>query len=71
MVDAPGSYAWSSFNANACGAADDLIVRHRVYLDLGFSTYARLRSYRSLFDTELPQETVCLLRRGVSPRPNV
>jgi putative transposase len=49
MVALPGRYAWSSFRANAGGAADPLLTPHPEYLALGCDSAARASAYRALF----------------------
>jgi putative transposase len=41
MAAAPGEFPWSSFSANAYGAADDLLEPHAIYRRLGASPEAR------------------------------
>jgi len=49
MVQSPGEYRWSSYRANALGAADRLLTPSDQYLDMGSTAEARQQAYRSLF----------------------
>ena len=49
MVDAPGSYRWTSYCHNALGQQDKLVTEHESYRALGTSREARCRAYRELF----------------------
>lgn len=48
MVAHPRDYPWSSHEANASGAASDLIVPHPQYLALGADASHRFANYRPL-----------------------
>ncbi len=48
MVAHPADYPWSSYRANATGAADTLISPHAVYRALGMSEVERQAAYREL-----------------------
>jgi putative transposase len=50
MVPYPGSYRWSSYQANAEGRRNTLLTPHDVYLRLGRDTLQRQQAYRALFD---------------------
>jgi putative transposase len=45
IVRSAGSYRWSSFQSNALGAANDLLVAHCAYESLGSSPQSRRRAY--------------------------
>jgi putative transposase len=62
MVASPAEYPWSSFRANACGAADDLVEPHPIYRQLGGSLEARQTAYRELFRSSIPEEDLCIIR---------
>lgn len=49
MVETPGEYKWSSYQANALGVATKLVTPHSEYLALGVTLEERLTNYRSLF----------------------
>ena len=48
LVADPGEYQWSSYRANALGAADALITPHEQYHRLGTNASDRLRAYRAI-----------------------
>jgi len=62
MVARPGEYPWSSFGANACGAADELISAHATYTGLGYSERERQAAYRELFRSSISDADMCLIR---------
>jgi putative transposase len=62
MVANPAHYRWSSYQANACGAGDDLVVCHPIYRRLGGSPEARQATYRELFKSSIPEAQLCLIR---------
>lgn len=62
LVDAPGSYGWSSYGANAQGADDQLVTPHAVYERLGRSRKARLGAYAKGFDTPLDEAILAEIR---------
>lgn len=55
MVRHPRDYPWSSYRAQAQGAADPLVESHDLYRRLGRSAAARQEAYRALF--RIPLET--------------
>lgn len=55
MVPTPGEFRWSSYRANACGAADDLVTPHVIYRRLGPSPEVRQIAYRELFRSAIPE----------------
>ena len=62
MVASPSEFPWSSFSANACGAADDLVVPHAIYRRLGWSPETRQATYRQLFRAAIPEAEMCSIR---------
>ena len=62
MVASPAEYVWSSFRANACGAADDLVEPHPIFRQLGDSPEGRHAAYRALFRSSIPEEELCIIR---------
>jgi putative transposase len=62
MVASPGQYAWSSFRANACGDADELVSPHTTYARLAAAPEERQRAYRTLFRSSISEEDLCLIR---------
>lgn len=53
MVRRPADYPWSSFAANAQGAADTLLTYHELYRRLGSSDGERQAQYRQLLRAQL------------------
>ena len=49
LVRDPGRYPWSSFRANALGAADALVTPHPIYCALGRGADARRAAYLASF----------------------
>lgn len=62
MVERPEDYRWSSYRANAMGAADPVPTPHPLYFALGGSAEERQTAYRSLFGAPLGQDLVRDLR---------
>ena len=62
MVRAPGEHPWSSFAANACGEASDLVEPHPIYRALGSTPEDRRGAYRELFRDEIPEVDLCAIR---------
>ena len=57
LVARPGDYRWSSYGANALGAADPLVTPQAFYYALGRTAAERQSAYRALFHgAELRQE---------------
>ena len=66
MVSHPGAYAWSSYRANAEGAANPLITPHDIYLRLGREPAERQANYRALFTDEIDDDILSVLRRATN-----
>ena len=47
IVNRPGAFRWSSFNANGLGLPDERLTRHPAYESLGGSLADRIRAYRA------------------------
>jgi putative transposase len=62
MVEHPGDYPWSSYRANAQGAADALVQPHSLYRRLGPSPEERQGAYRQLFRGQLAKADVEAIR---------
>ena len=62
MVDHPGEYRWSSYHANALGAADKRITPHDLYEALGQTAESRQHAYRGLFTNALDKDIVQAIR---------
>lgn len=64
MVDAPDSYRWSSFDANAIGRSSRIITRHPIYQALGQTDGERQAAYHSLFNASIDTEDLRRIREG-------
>jgi putative transposase len=62
MVEGAKDHPWSSHRANAFGDPDRLVTRHDCYKALGRSASQRQAAYRTMFDDDLPDETIEILR---------
>lgn len=62
MVAAPGEYRWSSYPANARGAANPLITPHGEYLALDADADTRQHAYRDLFENAADGPAWTLIR---------
>jgi putative transposase len=62
----PRDYPWSSYRANALGAADALVSPHPIYRGLGRSAADRQSEYRGLFRAKLDEEFVEALRAATN-----
>ncbi len=62
IVTHPRAYKWSSYQSNANGVPDELVIVHPVYLALGDTASARQKSYRSLVDDNLDEATLKTIR---------
>ncbi|MEO7741661.1 MAG: transposase [Usitatibacter sp.] len=62
LADYPAGYPWSSYAANAAGAASRLLTPHPLYLALGATTEERHAAYCGLFSTDLSVEEVARIR---------
>ncbi|MDO6568574.1 transposase [Alteromonas sp. 1_MG-2023] len=58
MVSTPCEYKWSSYAINALGVKSTLCTPHPLYLSLGQTVPLRLKAYRALFETEIPQALI-------------
>lgn len=65
-VSHPGEYPWSSYRANALGAADPLVTPHPEYLKLGANPGERERAYRRLFEEHIDEQTLTSIRRSLN-----
>jgi putative transposase len=64
MVSNPADYMWSSYQHNALGKSDEVLVPHALYSQLGESDAQRMAAYASLFDGCLEKEVLTRLRSG-------
>jgi len=62
MVEGARDHPWSSHRANALGDPDRLVTQHDCYKALGRSARPRQAAYRTMFEDDLPDETIEILR---------
>jgi putative transposase len=65
MVDAPEHYAWSSYRANALGAADDILRPHELYLRLNADPAKRQAAYRAFVADAISEDELSEIRAYV------
>jgi len=65
MVEHPGDYKWSSYRVNAYAEKGSEISSHALYLNLSFDKDKRLESYRHLFQTDLDNDQLHVIRRSI------
>ena len=58
----PGAYRWSSYKANADGAADPLVTPHALYLAIGPTPAIRQAAYREMFSETLADTALTTIR---------
>lgn len=63
IVDRPEQYLWSSYGANAFGNYSWLTT-HAEYLDLGKTKAERLLAYQNLFQSQMNQNDLELIRKA-------
>ena len=66
MVNHPADYPWSSYKFNALGDENSLVVPHELYSRLGKTLQERCKTYRALFDVDVPQKTVEEIREATN-----
>lgn len=66
LVSSPAEYPYSSYCANAMGAFNPLLSPHAVYLSLGSTHPERQAAYRKLFESQLPEATLQLIRKATN-----
>jgi putative transposase len=66
IVPHPAHYPWSSYRANAHGAASALISPHLIYTGLAQDQLGRERAYRGLFSEILPIRLINRVRRATN-----
>ena len=64
MVEAPGDYRWSSFQANGLGKEAKLCRPHRIYQALGKTIKSRTKAYRDLFAGHLDASILHQIRQA-------
>lgn len=66
MVDHPAQYRWSSFNANAGGATDALVMPHEIYERMAHDGPERQMAYRQLFGSQLSGADIEAIREATN-----
>ncbi|MCP4289635.1 MAG: hypothetical protein GY792_35310 [Gammaproteobacteria bacterium] len=64
MVTGPGQYRWSSYQTNSLGRVDRYVTPHAFYQRLGPNPVARCKAYRALFNTDVSEEALELIREN-------
>lgn len=64
MVDSPGQYRWSSYQANALGEGDPFVTSHPLYLGLGSTDAKRCDNYRALFSVSPSRQQLTAIRHA-------
>jgi len=64
MVEHPSEYRWSSYRCNALAVKNPLISHHLLYEALGLNVEDRLHAYQSLFDYDLEQYDINLIKNS-------
>ncbi len=64
MVDSPQKYRYSSFHKNALGKHDALISPQDEYLKLSSDEQTRCQMYKSLFETDIDENSLNKIRQG-------
>ena len=65
MASHPRHYRWSSYRHNARGETSALVTQHDVYLQLGTHRHERQVAYRALFDGQISDDELTMLRLSV------
>jgi len=65
IVEAPGTYRWSSYLHHGLGTHDDLVAEHPLYLGLGTSPEARQQAWREICGHQIPENELDKLRQAL------
>ncbi len=66
IVEHPGEYRWSSYQANGQGAVSNLLQPHELYLQLGQTTEERTATYREMFCHEIEPDIIDRIRKATN-----
>ena len=66
MVNHPGEYKWSSYQANAQGGVDQLVEPHPLYLELSGVPEQRHEVYRELFRHHMDNDLLHEIRESLN-----
>jgi putative transposase len=64
MVLSPGDYRWSSHQINTLGKTSDLYTPHPEYLMLGTDSKERCEKYLALFEHDIHEQGIDLIRKA-------
>lgn len=64
MVKYPADYRWSSYQCNGNNRYNQLITHHDIYKSLGIEPEIRKQVYLSLFEHDLEQSGIKLIRQS-------
>lgn len=62
LVAEPSSYPWSSYDYNALGMPEPVVVPHMEYIALGSYPEQRMRAYRQLFTVDIEPKVLWEIR---------
>ncbi len=62
MVSSPSHYRWSSYRHNAQGKADNLVIEHSLYTEIGGTKVTRCENYKGLFKAYINDEQLKSIR---------
>ena len=66
MVEAPGDYQWSSYQANTQPVDDGVVQNHPIYTQLGVSDDERREAYRELFRDHIDSDLIHQIREALN-----
>lgn len=66
MVDHPSEYPWASYQHNALGEKNELVMHHELYQTLARTDEQRQKAYRTLFRARIPQRTLEEIRSATN-----
>jgi putative transposase len=65
VVTGPEKHRWSSYLHHACGAHDEVVTEHPLYLNLGSTPEARQQVWREFCGNQMPQGELDRLRAAM------
>lgn len=66
MVTNPAQYPWSSYRGNATDITIELLTPHLCYQALGVDAMNRQAAYRTLFENEIPDNSLLEIRDAIN-----
>jgi len=64
MVEHPVDYRWSSYHCNGNNQYNKFVTEHEIYKSLGREPEVRSKVYRSLFDREIEEKDISMIRQS-------